>query len=69
MVGDSVADMQTAAAVGMPAIMVLSGLGRTSDLGSSSVLCSVAEDLSHAARLILHEGDLLPEKLYQKLSL
>jgi D-glycero-D-manno-heptose 1,7-bisphosphate phosphatase len=59
LVGDSVKDVQTAAAVGMPAIMVLSGLGRTADLGSASPPCRLALDLAHAARLILN-GEVLP---------
>lgn len=37
LVGDSVKDVQTAAAMGMPAIMVLSGLGRIADLESTPV--------------------------------
>src|SRR6266571_4881246 len=37
MVGDSAKDVQAATAIGMPAIMVLSGLGRIADLGSSSL--------------------------------
>lgn len=53
LVGDSVNDVQTAAAVGMSAIMVLSGLGRISDLENASLTCPVAFDLAHAARLIL----------------
>jgi D-glycero-D-manno-heptose 1,7-bisphosphate phosphatase len=59
LIGDSVKDVQTAAAVGMPAIMVLSGLGRIADLGSASLPCRVALDLAHAARLILN-GEVLP---------
>jgi D-glycero-D-manno-heptose 1,7-bisphosphate phosphatase len=59
LVGDSVKDVQTAAAVGMPAIMVLSGLGRNSDLESVSFSCRLALDLAHAAQLILN-GVLLP---------
>src|SRR6266702_7328240 len=39
LVGDSAKDVQTAAAVGMPAIMVLSGLGRAADLRSASLPC------------------------------
>jgi D-glycero-D-manno-heptose 1,7-bisphosphate phosphatase len=69
LVGDTVADMQTAAAVGMPAIMVLTGIGRISDLGSTSVLCRVADDLAHATQLILNEDARLPETLYQQLAL
>ena len=68
LVGDSLADVQTASAVGIPAIMVLTGLGRIADLGSASVFCRVADDLAHATRLILNEEDLLPEKLYQQLA-
>ena len=59
LVGDSVKDVQTAAAVGMPAIMVLSGLGRIADLGSPCLPCRLALDLEHAARLILN-GEVLP---------
>ncbi len=58
LVGDSVKDVQTAAAVGMPAIMVLSGLGRNSDLESVSLTCRLALDLAHAAQLILN-GEIL----------
>ena len=59
LVGDSVRDVQTAAAVGMPAIMVLSGVGRIADLRSASLPCRLALDLAHAARLILN-GEVLP---------
>ena len=55
LVGDSVKDVQTAAAVGMPAIMVLSGLGRNSDLESASVSCRLGLNLAHAAQLILND--------------
>jgi histidinol-phosphate phosphatase family protein len=59
LVGDSVKDVQTAAAVRMPAIMVLSGLGRISDLECSSVSCRLSLNLSHAAQLILNDSVLL----------
>jgi phosphoglycolate phosphatase-like HAD superfamily hydrolase len=59
LVGDSLKDVKTAAAVGMPAIMVLSGLGGIADLGSASFPCRLALDLAHAARLILN-GKVLP---------
>ncbi len=63
LVGDSVKDVQTAAAIGMPVIMVLSGIGRASDLGSAgSPPCWVADDLNHAARLILNDEVLPPGK-------
>lgn len=55
LVGDSVNDIQTAAAVGMPAIMVLSGLGRNSDLESVPVACRLGLNLAHAAQMILNE--------------
>ena len=54
LVEESVKDVQTAAAVGMPAIMVLSGLGRNSDLESMPLTCRLALDLAHAAQLILN---------------
>lgn len=63
LVGDSVVDVQTADAVGMPAIMVLTGLGRIADLDSTSVLCHVADNLAHAAQLILQEEDRQSEAL------
>lgn len=56
LVGDSVKDMLTAAAVKMPAIMVLSGLGRISDLKSVPATCRLSLNLAHAAQLILNEG-------------
>ena len=59
LVGDSVRDVQTAATVGMPAIMVLSGLGQISDLRSEPLPCRLALDLADAARLIL-SGKVLP---------
>ena len=59
LVGDSVRDVQTAAAVGMPAILVLSGLGQISDLRSEPLPCRLALDLADAARLIL-SGKVLP---------
>jgi D-glycero-D-manno-heptose 1,7-bisphosphate phosphatase len=58
LVGDSVKDVQTVAAVGMPAIIVLSGLGRNSDLESVSLPCRLELDLAHAAQLILN-GEIL----------
>jgi D-glycero-D-manno-heptose 1,7-bisphosphate phosphatase len=60
LVGDSVTDVQAAAAVGMPAIMVLSGLGQSADLRSISLPCQLALDLAHAAQLILNSENLLP---------
>src|SRR5579883_747556 len=59
LVGDSVTDIQAAAAVGMPAIMVFSGLGQLADLRSVSLPCEVALDLAHAAQLILNSEILL----------
>ena len=59
LVGDSVKDVQTAAAVGMPAIMVLSGLGRITNIVRRPFPCRFAIDLSHATRLILN-GEFLP---------
>jgi D-glycero-D-manno-heptose 1,7-bisphosphate phosphatase len=59
LVGDSVKDVQTAAAAGMPAIMVLSGLGRITDIENTSLSCRFALDLGHATRLILN-GEFLP---------
>jgi D-glycero-D-manno-heptose 1,7-bisphosphate phosphatase len=58
-VGDSAKDVQAAAAVGMPAIMVLSGLGRGADLVSTSFPGRLAIDLTHATQLILN-GEVLP---------
>src|SRR5947209_4610803 len=60
LVGDSVKDVQTAAAVGMPAIMVLSGLGQISDLRSEPLPCRLALDLADAAQLILSSKVLPP---------
>lgn len=59
LVGDSLRDVQTGAAVGVPSIMVLSGIGQVADLGSVPFPCRVADDLAHAARLIL-DGEILP---------
>ena len=59
LIGDSMRDVQVAASIGMPAIMVLSGIGRVSDFGGVSPPCLVADDLAQAARLILN-GDALP---------
>lgn len=53
LVGDSVMDVQTATAIGIPAIMVLSGVGRVTDLGCAPLPCRIAKDLAHAAQLIL----------------
>lgn len=55
-VGDSATDVRAASAVGMPAILVLSGLGWHTALDltvDSSAHCHFALNLSHAARLIL----------------
>lgn len=54
LVGDSAKDVQAAAAVEMPAIMVLSGIGRIADLESMTLSCRLALDLAHAAQLILN---------------
>ena len=59
LIGDCVKDVQTAAVVGMPAIMVLSGLGRNDDLENTSLSCRLALDLDHAAQLILNGEFLL----------
>lgn len=59
LVGDSVRDVQTGAAAGVPTIMVLSGIGRLADLGGAPLPCWVAEDLTHAAQLIL-DGETQP---------
>ena len=59
LVGDSMKDVQAAAAVGMPAIMTLSGYWRIADLRSAPFPCRLALDLAHAARLIL-SGEFLP---------
>lgn len=59
MVGDSATDVRTAAAVGVPAIMVLSGLGRIADLGGEGqapLPCRLTLSLAHAARLILNDA-------------
>jgi D-glycero-D-manno-heptose 1,7-bisphosphate phosphatase len=58
-VGDSTKDVQTAATVGMPSIMVLSGLGRVADLVSMSLSCWLTLDLGHSTQLILN-GEVLP---------
>ena len=58
-VGDSANDVRAAAAVGIPAILVLSGLGWHTALGltlDSSARCQLAINLSHAARLILESN-------------
>jgi D-glycero-D-manno-heptose 1,7-bisphosphate phosphatase len=62
LIGDNVTDVQTAAAVGMPTIMVLSGLGQPSDLRRTSLSCHLALDLAHAAQLILNGEILFPDK-------
>ena len=62
LVGDSAKDVQAADDVEMPAIMVLSGLGRIADLESMSLSCRLALDLAHAAQLILN-GEVLPSEL------
>jgi phosphoglycolate phosphatase-like HAD superfamily hydrolase len=62
-VGDSPKDVQTAAKVGMPSIMVLSGLGRVADLVSASLPCLLALDLLDAAQLILNGEVLLPSEV------
>ena len=59
LVGDSPKDVQTAAAIGIPAIMVLSGLGGVADLVGEPLPWLVANDLAHAAQLIL-DGAILP---------
>jgi histidinol-phosphate phosphatase family protein len=63
LVGDSAKDVQAAAAVGMQAIMVLSGIGRTADLESTSPPCCLALDLSHAAQLILNGEVTAPDEI------
>lgn len=58
MVGDSVTDVQSAAAVGIPAIMVLSGLGKITDLRRENLPplpCRFALNLTHATQLILDD--------------
>jgi D-glycero-D-manno-heptose 1,7-bisphosphate phosphatase len=62
LVGDSSKDVQTAAAVGIPAIMVLSGLGGIADLESASLPGQLALDLGHAAQLILNGEVLTPDE-------
>ncbi len=59
LVGDCVKDVQTATVVGMPSIMVLSGLGRIDDIKRTSLSCRFAIDLDHAAQIILN-GEILP---------
>lgn len=54
LVGDSVKDVQAAASIEMPAIMVLSGIGRVADIENTSLPCQFALDLGHAAQLILN---------------
>jgi len=63
LVGDSARDVQTAAAIGIPAIMVLSGIGRVADLAGTPLPCRVANDLAHATQLILNGEVLPPEQL------
>jgi D-glycero-D-manno-heptose 1,7-bisphosphate phosphatase len=62
LVGDSVRDMQTGAAVGVPTIMVLSGIGQVADLQGTSLPCRVANDLAHATQLILDRAILPPHE-------
>ena len=62
LVGDSVRDMQTGAAVGVPTIMVLSGIGQVADLQGTSLSCRVANDLAHATQLILDRAILPPHE-------
>jgi D-glycero-D-manno-heptose 1,7-bisphosphate phosphatase len=55
-IGDSTGDMRAAAAAGMPALLVLSGLGwRAARAGAANLphVHSVARDLRHAVNLIL----------------
>jgi D-glycero-D-manno-heptose 1,7-bisphosphate phosphatase len=59
LVGDSVKDVQTAVAKGLPSIVVPSELGRIADLRSASLPCRLAFNLAHAARLILNGAVLL----------
>jgi D-glycero-D-manno-heptose 1,7-bisphosphate phosphatase len=54
LVGDTLTDVQTAAAVGIPAIMVLCGHGQIADIENISLPCQLALDLADAARLILN---------------
>lgn len=64
-IGDSLCDMQTASAVGIPAILVLSGLGRATawKLGPSGVShVRIAINLSHAAQLLLTDQALSPRQ-------
>lgn len=68
LVGDSAKDVQTAAAVGIPAIMVLSGLGQLADLGCEPLPLLVANDLAHATQLIL-DGEILPSARMAALTL
>jgi D-glycero-D-manno-heptose 1,7-bisphosphate phosphatase len=62
LVGDSVIDVQAAAAVDMPAVLLLSGLGRTSDLERASVTCRLGLNLAHAAQLILNDRSMSLQK-------
>ena len=66
LVGDSATDMQTAAAVGIPAIMVLSGLGHIADLESTALPSRLALDLAHATQLILNNEALLSDVLLKR---
>ncbi len=62
-VGDGACDVQTAAAVGIPAILVLSGRGwlTARQLADERLLrCRVALNLAHAARLVLDDRVALP---------
>jgi D-glycero-D-manno-heptose 1,7-bisphosphate phosphatase len=58
-VGDGIGDLQAAAAAGMPAILVLTGLGLSNALrllDQASHRCQLALNLAHAARLIVRSG-------------
>lgn len=58
-VGDSVSDLRAATAVGVPAILVLSGLGWHTAIGSAHEpvpRCRLALNLAHATRLILRSN-------------
>lgn len=58
-VGDSANDVHAASAAGIPAVLVLSGLGWRTALrltAEGSTLCQLALNLSHAARIILQSN-------------
>jgi D-glycero-D-manno-heptose 1,7-bisphosphate phosphatase len=64
-VGDSASDVQTATAVGIPAILVLSGLGlRTAHqlAAAGPPPCRLALNLAHAARLVLDDRYVMPRQ-------